>query len=423
MTVQPLRPPVVAGLIAAARDSVASVGRVPAGTMSAAELADAVTGLEALAAQVASVRLRVLAEADRRDVAEESGATGTDAWAAALTGSDRAVMAGGLWLARLLEERYHATCEAFAEGRIGEAQVRVIVRAAEQLPAGVTEDEREAAEIGLVDKAVEGLDPQRLRRAARRMVEVVSAELADRHEATLLEAEERRAEAETWMTLRDNGDGTFSGRFCIPELHGHLLRSRLELLSAPRRLSLNRAGKAVVDETLLGGGDRFNWSEQLGAAFTELLEHLPGDGHGQVGATLLVHLDLERLRDGLASARLDTGTTISAGEARRLGCGAGLVPLVLGGASEILDVGRLQRLHTLPMRRALSTIHETCAAEGCRRPFAWCEIHHPHSWLSGGGTSVGNALPLCGHHHRRAHDSRYDLRHLSTGEVRFRRRT
>ena len=63
-----------------------------------------------------------------------------------------------------------------------------------------------------------------------------------------------------------------------------------------------------------------------------------------------------------------------------------------------------------------------CAAEGCERPFAWCDIHHPHAWSQGGATDLGNGIPLCGWHHRRAHDARYDLTRLASGEVRYRRR-
>jgi hypothetical protein len=87
-----------------------------------------------------------------------------------------------------------------------------------------------------------------------------------------------------------------------------------------------------------------------------------------------------------------------------------------------LDLGRESRLHNKAQRIALSGRFDTCAAEGCERPFAWCEIHHPHSWVAGGRTDLDNALPLCGWHHRRAHDGRYDLRFLTSGEVRFRRR-
>ena len=70
-----------------------------------------------------------------------------------------------------------------------------------------------------------------------------------------------------------------------------------------------------------------------------------------------------------------------------------------------LDLGRERRLHTKAQRIALSGIHDTCAAEGCERPFAWTEIHHPESWARGGRTDLDNALPLCGWHRRRAHES------------------
>jgi hypothetical protein len=163
-----------------------------------------------------------------------------------------------------------------------------------------------------------------------------------------------------------------------------------------------------------------NFTERLGVAFLELIEHLPTRGHAANGTTVMVHIDHEHLLDGLGAARLDTGTRISAGQARRLACNAGIVPVVLNGRSEALDVGRSQRLATEPIRRALSVHHDSCAAEGCERPFAWCEIHHPHPWSQGGVTSLANSLPLCGHHHRRAHDARYRVTYLPTGEVRYR---
>ena len=63
-------------------------------------------------------------------------------------------------------------------------------------------------------------------------------------------------------------------------------------------------------------------------------------GFARNAVTLLVHLDHQHLLDGLASARLDTGAHVSAGEARRLACSAGIIPVVLGGASQVLDLGR-----------------------------------------------------------------------------------
>ena len=117
----------------------------------------------------------------------------------------------------------------------------MIVKAAERAPAGVTSEQLATAEAELVAKATGAgsrsgrpLNAKRLRQVARRMFETVSAELADRHESDQLNAEADRAEAETWCTLYDNGDGTFAGRFVIPELHGNLLRAALDRLTAPR---------------------------------------------------------------------------------------------------------------------------------------------------------------------------------------------
>jgi hypothetical protein len=160
----------------------------------------------------------------------------------------------------------------------------------------------------------------------------------------------------------------------------------------------------------------------MGSAFTELLEHLPTEGLGQSGVTVLVNLDYEHLLDRLGSAGLDTGQRISASQARRLACNAGIVPVVLGGKSEVLDLGRTRRLHSTAQRRALSLEYDSCAVEGCERPFAWCDIHHPEPWSQGGGTSTRNGKPFCGFHHRRIHDPRYTATVLPSGEVRFRLR-
>jgi hypothetical protein len=413
---------VASRLVDEARERVMGAASLPSSSLEDGELERLLTGLSGLEAQAAALRLELLAESERREIAAREGLADTAAWAARLTGTTRAVMSGGLYFARLLGERYETTRRSFATGRINEKQMRVIVRAAEKMPAQVTDAQRAKAEAGLVAKAEAGMAADRLRHAARRMLEVVDRELADKCEAEQLEEEEKREERETWLTMHDNGDGTFSGKFTIPELHGHLLRAALERLSSPRRLSRNKAGELVVDGTLPGTGSGLNFTERLGSACCDPLEHLPTDAHGPVGATVLVTMSLQHLRDGLAAAHLDTGLNVSPGTTRRLACGAGMVPAVLGGRSEPLALGRTMRVANGAIRRALSMLYDTCAAEGCDRPFAWSEIHHPDPWAAGGETSLENSIPLCGWHHRRAHDSEYRVKYLDTGEVRFRRR-
>jgi hypothetical protein len=261
------------------------------------------------------------------------------------------------------------------------------------------------------------------------MFATVDAELADRHQAILLGRETRSAEAETYLMLHDNGDGSYSGRFQIPELHATMLRHALERLTAPRRLSRDKHGVPTRDEAALGVQAAHVY-ETHGAGFCELIEHLPTEGWagnrgtGGNGYEVIVTIDYDTLLTGIGAAGLDRGVAISAGEARRLACGAGIIPAVLGGGSEPLDLGRSRRLHSRTQRRAYALIYDTCAVAGCQRPFAWCEIHHQQlSWHRGGPTDLDNGLPLCGHHHRRAHDTRFDLRRRPDGEWTFHRRT
>ena len=68
---------------------------------------------------------------------------------------------------------------------------------------------------------------------------------------------------------------------------------------------------------------------------------------------------------------LDTGEPISAAEARRMACDAQILPAVLGGDSQVLDLGRARRLFTGPIRRALILRDRGCGFPGCDRPARW----------------------------------------------------
>jgi hypothetical protein len=425
--------PSVVELVGRAALSLEAAGRAAVESSDDDAVSAVVAGLAAVESQAAALRLTFSAEADRRRVAEQTAETGTDAWLARLTGSTRQESVGHLRMARLLAEKYPATREAFAAGRLRLQQVRVILDAAEQAPAEATPEQVADAEEWLVAKATgagtrsgRGLDAHALRQAARRMFAAIDHDLADRHQAILLGRETRSAEAETFFALHDNGDGSFSGRFRIPELHGHLLTQALDRLTAPRRLTRDRAGRLIVDESAPGHDYGANIYETRGSALCELIEHLPTTGWSGDGGNrceVLVTIDLDALLSGLGAAGLDTGTAITAGEARRLACNAGLIPAVLGGSSTPLDLGRSRRLHSRSQRRALALTHHACAVAGCTRPFAWCEIHHHRlSWSGGGRTDLDNGLPLCGHHHRRAHDTRFDLRRRPDGDWVFHRR-
>jgi hypothetical protein len=167
-------------------------------------------------------------------------------------------------------------------------------------------------------------------------------------------------------------------------------------------------------------------AQRLGAAFVELVERLDPDSlpkAGGVNATVVVTMTLDSLKDGLAAATLDTGDRISAATARRLACEAGVVPVVLGGRSQPLDVGRSQRLFTGPQRIALGVRDGGCTARGCDAPPAMCHAHHDDLWAHQGRTAVERGRLLCPFHHRRIHDPEYEVDLGADNQVSFHRRT
>ena len=182
-----------------------------------------------------------------------------------------------------------------------------------------------------------------------------------------------------------------------------------------------------------------DWAHRRGRALTELIEHLDTEKlTGKVASTVIVTMTAEQVLGAAKAAQLqqtileatgtlsnmtpssgaattDTGVLISASAARRIACAADIIPAVLGGPSQILDLGRQNRFFNEHQRTALATIYETCAAADCDRPYAWSELHHEDPWSKGGFTDLDKAVPLCGYHHRTMHDPGYH--HQITREV------
>lgn len=88
---------------------------------------------------------------------------------------------------------------------------------------------------------------------------------------------------------------------------------------------------------------------------------------------------------------------------RAWACDADLIPVVLGGEGQVLDLGRTRRLFPSRLRRAITARDGGCAAPGCTIPAPWCEAHHIEHWEHGGPTSVDNGVLLCSHHHHAVH--------------------
>jgi hypothetical protein len=143
---------------------------------------------------------------------------------------------------------------------------------------------------------------------------------------------------------------------------------------------------------------------------------LPADGGER---PTLVTIPLASLRAGRRPALLDGAGPIDVRLARRLACDSGIVPAVLGSASEPLDIGRRTRAVPAGMRRALVLRDHGCAFPGCGAPHRWCDAHHLIAWAEGGPTALHNLVLLCGQHHRLVHHTEWEARIRPDGRPEF----
>jgi hypothetical protein len=384
--------------------------------LSTSQKAEALRELAVVESRVAALRLQVMAAAD--DVALESGARDVAAWFSHHTLTEPDAARADDRLARSLDRDRPELATALGAGRCSVAQARVIAQALDELPARVGDDVLSAAETTLVGYA-EQFRPSQLRRLGRRILDVVAPEIADAEEGRRLADEERHAREKTRLSLRPLGDGTtrLSGR--LPDATASRLRTYLEAYTSPRR---------EHPDAQVPRADRMPYPRRLGLGFCAFLENVDPatlPDHGGDATTLMVTMTLDQLRAELAAAGIldgADGTTITAAEARRLACAAQIIPVVLGGRSEVLDLGRTRRLFSPAQRRAMRLRDRQCRAEDCTIPATWTEAHHLQSWASGGRTDLDNAISLCSHHHHRAHDARYATDLLPNGDVRFHRR-
>jgi Domain of unknown function (DUF222) len=372
--------------------------------------------LHVLEGRLTALRLRVMATAEElaQTTADHSVAT----WLATETRTDPRTQAGDLTLARSLERRWLRLSEAVAAGSVNLSQARVIAAALEDLPADEVGPEAVArAEEALVEYAGT-YGPRELRQLGRRILAVAAPDTCEAQEGRALEREERRAAAMTSLSLRRIGDGTTRLHGRLPDQVAERLRTYLEAYTSPRR----RPGAPGGD-----GIDRTVPRRRLGEAFSSFLENVDPRRmplHGGDATAVLVTIDLDTLASKLPGVALVGEEPISAAQARRMACTAQIIPVVLGGQSQVLDLGRSSRLFTPGQRKAMAVRDRRCRAEGCTIPASWCEAHHAaRPWKTGGRTDLADGALLCSWHHHRAHDPRYKTRRLPNGDFRFHRRT
>lgn len=344
----------------------------------------------------------LLAEADAARASERAVSTPTSTWLALEQHVTKREAGGMVLRANELAKR-PVLAGAASAGRVNPGQVRAINNVLGGLGPQLDPAQQARAEEILVGLAAT-LDSDYLSKAAPQVLAQVAPVDADEVLEKKLQREAEEAQrARSLRVWRQGASVRFDGS--LPRLEGEqfiaLLGAHTE---AARRTAVEARDPLYANAT----------PEQRRAdAFANLLRFAATakPQRGVSVAKVIVKLDYDQLRAGASGAGVvGDGSQLSAGELRRVCCDAELVPVVLRGASEVLDVGRARRLVTPAIRTALIARDGGCIFPGCTAPPSACEAHHVVPWERGGPTALSGLVLVCHHHHGLLEPARYGIR-------------
>ncbi|KAB1928877.1 DUF222 domain-containing protein [Micromonospora noduli] len=391
--------------LAQADDAISACVDAAAWALPEHELIAALDAAHRLQQRLAAVTLALIREVDGRGTARTQGASCTAVWLRErlrLTVPDARRLVD---LATVLDTGNPGIRQALADGHLSLDQARVITDTAATVQATAGTQAADKAVSLLTDWASQ-FDPTHLRKLGTRILDHVAPDIADAATQAALDAEARRATRDRHLTLSEQTDGRLRLTGTLDTETAALFRAAIDPLSAPSGLDDTRSPRQRRHDALAEVC-------RLALRTGELPEH------GGDPAQIVVTTSYEALTRQLSSSALDTGLSLTPEAVRRLACDATLLPAVLGGTGQVLDVGRQRRLITGPLRRALVLRDRGCAFPGCDRPPRWCHAHHIHHWADGGPTSLSNAVLLCGHHHRHLHHSDWTVQLGRDGHPEF----
>ncbi|TDU82382.1 HNH endonuclease [Kribbella voronezhensis] len=271
-------------------------------------------------------------------------------------------------------------------------QAEAIVSGLEAIPtaAMVPVEDLRVAEEQLVE-AARHLAPADLKRLARQARDVLDTDGPE-------PAEQAAARREALRLVNADHGVKFSG--FLANDNAELFRSLIEAAAKPHK-------------TPDGKPDPRPRDKRHADALTQVLTSAAAAGdlpaHGGVKPHITVTIDYTDLKTAGrdATGDLQFGDSLSAAAVRRLACDAGVLPVVLGSASEPLDVGREQRYVTKAIRQALNRRDKGCVV--CGAPPRYCHAHHIVHWIDGGATSLENLALFCGTDHIAVHAGIYTV--------------
>jgi hypothetical protein len=282
--------------------------------------------------------------------------------------------------------------EAVLTGRVGVRNAAVCVREMDRMTPRLFADAVPTVWDALIQLGSQ-FGPREIRAVRPRLVAEYGAD------GELQDEQDGAARNAALSQPHDAGDGTFEYRLRLDAEGKTVLEAALGPLAAPR------PADGVPDAR---GSDR-----RRSDALIEIVrravacpEGVPTTAKAQVFLSVDIDDLIRRTRCATTIGSADAGALMAPETLRRMACDAGVLPVVMGGPSHLLDLGRASRLFSPAQVRALWLRDGSCTIPGCGAPAQWADAHHIRHWADGGPSDLGNATLLCGHHHRWVHDHR-----------------
>ncbi|GAA1443985.1 HNH endonuclease signature motif containing protein [Leifsonia poae] len=291
-------------------------------------------------------------------------------------------------------------------------EAAVIVRELTKAEANCSVDERSLGESLLVERA---------RDLGMADLRCVAVHVRDRLDQDGIRPREERQRQRRSLAISTTSDGmTHVDWYLDPESAGHVVSAIDAVVGhGMRSVGFRDTDEGSSDcaeaESIEELPDSRTIAQRRSDAGTEVFRHFAACEQrvslGGAPVTMVVRVGLDALRAGIGTAEIDAvSSPISASTARRMALDARVIPVVLGGASEVLDLGRSRRLFSKAQRLALAERDDGCAWPGCPHPPTYTEAHHIRWWEAHAGpTDLRNGVLLCSSHHHRVHQDDWDI--------------
>jgi hypothetical protein len=303
-----------------------------------------------------------------------------------------------VWVAKQLP--FHPEIrDAFTAGDINHEHVRVILGGLRRL-LPETREELAGRLLGFAREHDPGL-------LARYIEQVRVMTGADEN----AEAAAQRKYDSRWVKL----SSTFDGMTAISGMLDPVSAAKLQAALAPMMVKLPDDDRTSTQRC----------ADALAEMAEFMLRHGQLPDHGGERPQVIVTIPLSELRDGLETGQVGSatinGVPLTPEAARLAACDANLIPAVLGGRGEVLDLGRSQRHWSRAQRRARRLEDQGCGWHKCQVPLDRCQIHHLIWWEHGGPTNKDTGVHLCLFHHWLTHHTTWKIWRNTDGNIQISR--